>query len=143
MSHSNNNLWIHLVWSTKEKCPFFTKDILDNKVLPLIKEIAIKEGYQIDAINGYKDHIHCLLLLPNSVSLSTLVKKLKGKSSFLINENEFFKNKFQWGIGYFAVSVSPRFINSTRSYISAQWEKHEKLSLDAELDYFESLTVIT
>ncbi|NLR93750.1 transposase [Flammeovirga agarivorans] len=66
MPHSNNNIWIHIVWSTKNKLPFFDKHILNYKVIPIIKKIGTEEEIQIDSINGYKDHIHCLLLLPTS-----------------------------------------------------------------------------
>ncbi|NLR93751.1 transposase [Flammeovirga agarivorans] len=84
--------------------------------------------------------VYCYFLLPTSKSISSIVQKLKGKSAFIINKEDILEQEFHWGIGYFAVSVSPRFIKSTRAYINNQWSKHEKVSYEKEIKQFDHLT---
>jgi REP element-mobilizing transposase RayT len=43
----------------------------------------------LDTINGYNDHIHCLLSMSSTQTASGIVKLLKGASSRWINEQRF------------------------------------------------------
>lgn len=142
MSHSLHHIWIHIVWSTKDREPFFSKTALHDNVIPLLKIISKEEEVILDSINGYKDHIHCLIALPSDYKLSDFVKKMKGKSSYLLKNENLVSKSFQWGVGYFAVSVSPKFLKTTRNYIDNQWEKHEFLSFEKEMNYFKSLVSV-
>jgi putative transposase len=51
-------IWVHLVWTTKNRETFLTKDIRKQILDHLLKD-AIDKGIYIDFINGYLEHVHC------------------------------------------------------------------------------------
>lgn len=56
-------IYIHLVFSTKKRTPFFNTSALRMKVWKHIKENAVEKGIYIDMVNGFSDHCHCLISL--------------------------------------------------------------------------------
>ena len=128
-------VWIHCVWSTKRRTPFLTKD---NKwdILNHIKENAIQKEIYIDFINGYKEHIHCLISLNPNQSISKVIQLIKGESSFWINKNQITKSTFQWADDYFAASVSESQLTKVREYIKNQEEHHKNKTWGEEYDEF-------
>ena len=55
-------IWIHIVFSTKNRTPFLTKDIRHRVHQHIIENCKEKEIF-ILAVNGYTDHLHCLISL--------------------------------------------------------------------------------
>ncbi len=53
-----------------------------GKVYSHIKEKAKFEGYFLNATNGSDDHVYCLLSLNPKYSISEVINKLKGESSY-------------------------------------------------------------
>jgi len=99
-------VYIHFVWSTKNREPFLeTKEIRD-KVWFHIKDNAQKKGIFIDFINGYSQHCHCLVSLGIDQTIQKTIQMIKGESSFWINKEGLTKSKFEWQDEYYAVSVS-------------------------------------
>ena len=128
-------LWIHLVWSTKNREPFLTKDIR-KRVFNHIKENAVIKNIHVDFINGYTDHVHCLISLHQEQSITKVVQLIKGESSFWINKNNLCADKFEWQDDYFAVSVSESGVNSVREYIKNQETHHAKKTFQQEYEEF-------
>ena len=56
-------VYIHFIWSTKNRVPFLDSSELRKKVWEHIKENAKEKGIFIDTINGYQEHCHCLISL--------------------------------------------------------------------------------
>jgi putative transposase len=65
-----------------------------------------EKGIYLRAINGYTDHLHCLLSLRNDQTIAKVSQLLKGESSFWINKSNLMPDNFSWQDDYFAVSVS-------------------------------------
>jgi len=128
-------IWIHLVWSTKKRKPFLTKDIR-QKVFTHIRENAKEKNIHIDFVNGYVEHVHCLVSLEQDQTISKIVQLIKGESSFWINKNNLCKDKFEWQGEYFAVSVSESGVNKVRDYIKNQEIHHKKKTFQQEYDEF-------
>ena len=128
-------IWIHLVWSTKKREPFLTKEIR-QKVFTHIRENAKEKNIHIDFVNGYVDHIHCLISLDQNQTISNIVQLIKGESSFWINKNNLCTDKFEWQGEYFAVSVSESGINKVREYIKNQEIHHKKKTFQQQYDQF-------
>lgn len=98
-------IWIHFVWGTKSRKPLIStklKPILINH----ITENAKSKKIYIDSINGEKEHIHILMSLGASQSISKVANLLKGESSHWVNAQNIIRGKFDWQDEYFAVSVS-------------------------------------
>ncbi len=128
-------VWIHFVWSTKSREPYLTNEIR-QKVFQHIRENALKKDIYLDFINGYKDHVHCLISLGTDQTIEKTIQLIKGESSFWINKNNLCKTKFEWQDEYFAVSVSEWNLESVRKYIANQEEHHKAKSFDDEFDNF-------
>lgn len=128
-------VWIHFVWSTKNRHPFLTDEIR-TKVFQHIQENARQKEIHIDFINGYTDHVHCLISLGTDQTLENIMRLIKGESSFWINKNNLCKMKFGWQDEYFAVSVSDSLLDNVRKYIANQEEHHKTKSFDEEFEGF-------
>lgn len=129
-------VYIHLVWSTKNRQPFLNSKDLRMKVWNHIRENAQKKEIFVDFINGYSDHCHCLISLGSDQTIQKVVQLIKGESSFWINKNNLTVEKFEWQDEYFAVSVSESMVNMVRDYIKNQEEHHLKKSFQEEYDEF-------
>ena len=128
-------VWIHFVWSTKNHEPYLSDDIRTT-FFQHIRENAIAKGIYIDLINGYIDHVHCLISLGTDQTIEKIMQLIKGESSFWINQNKLSNFKFAWQDEYFAVSVNPAGLNSVRRYIANQEEHHRKTTFKDEFDDF-------
>jgi len=128
-------IWVHLVFSTKNREPFLHKDIR-KQVFQHIKDNAAKKGIYLDAVNGYSDHAHCLISLNKDLSISQTSQLIKGESSFWINQNKLTAGKFIWQDDYWAVSVSESHLQKVRRYIFNQEEHHQKKSFTEEVEEF-------
>jgi len=113
-------VYIHFVWSTKNRQPFLDTKELRFKVWNHIKENAKEKGIFIDFINGYSDHCHCLISLTVDQTLQKTMQLIKGESSFWINKNKLTQSKFEWQDEYFAVAVSESMLEKVRNYIRNQ-----------------------
>lgn len=87
-------IWIHLIWSTKERTKIINKD-LKSELLNHIKENARNKEIFIDTINCVSDHIHILLSLGRDQTISKVAMLLKGESSNWVNKIKLIKEKFE------------------------------------------------
>ena len=128
-------IWVHLVFSTKKRQPFLKKEIR-TKMIKHIIENCKEKGIFLQAINGYDDHLHCLISLGKEQSIAKVSQLIKGESSFWLNNQKLLLDKFQWQDDYFAVSVSQSQLSTVVNYIKKQEEKHSKKSFLEEVDEF-------
>ena len=131
-------VYIHFVWSTKNRIQFLDTKELRIKVWNHILENSKKKGVFIDFVNGYSDHCHCLVSLGVDQSIQKVIQLIKGESSFWINKHGLTKGKFEWQDEYFAVSVSESVVDKVRNYIKNQEEHHSKKTFQQEYDEFVS-----
>lgn len=80
-------VYIHFVWSTKNKYPFLDSYELRMNVWKHIRENAKTKGIFIDFINGYTDHCHYLVSLGADQTIQKVMQMIKGEFSFWINKN--------------------------------------------------------
>jgi REP element-mobilizing transposase RayT len=129
-------VYIHFVWSTKNREQFFATKEIRKKVWQHIKENAKEKGIFIDFINGYSEHCHCLISLGIDQTIQKTMQLIKGESSFWINKEQLIDQKFEWQDEYFAVSVSESMIDRVREYIKNQEEHHKHKTFSEEYDEF-------
>lgn len=96
-------------------------------------------GHKLLAINGVPDHIHILIGMRPSQSISDLMRDVKRSSSKWINERKFLKVKFEWQEGYGAFSYSKSDIKNVIHYIENQEQHHAKKAFRDE--YWELLNL--
>ena len=127
MRSNFTQLYLHAVWATWDRLPLITPDIQKNIYGAIIKHCEELRCTLI-AVGGVEDHIHLLTGLPPTLSVSNLIKNIKGSSSHLVTHDikpgEFFK----WQGSYGAFTVSYDGIDKVASYIRNQAIHHQQKS---------------
>lgn len=129
-------VYIHFVWSTKNRYPFLDSKELRLKVWKHIRENAKEKGIFVDFVNGHIDHCHCLVSMGVDQTIKKVIQMIKGECSNWINKNQLTKEYFEWQDEYFAVSVSESLIDRVRDYIKNQEQHHRKKTFQQEYDEF-------
>lgn len=134
--HSMKVCWLHLIWSTKERYPYFVDADISKKVIVILRDICAQHKiyYKTGYINP--EHVHLLVDLPVNLSIEKFLQYLKGISSHTINEIGLFKTRFSWSKRYAAFSVSNSKINSIIQYINTQKEHHKKMTFLDEWEHY-------
>ena len=127
-------VYIHYVWSTKNRTPFLNSPDIRKMVWDHIRENAEKKGIHAEFVNGYQEHCHCLISLDSNQTIEKIAQLLKGESSFWINQNKLTNKHFAWQDEYFAVSVSESIVQEVRNYIQKQEEHHQRKTFQEEYD---------
>lgn len=123
-SHSVFSIQIHLSWITKYRYKILKGEI-GQRAKDLIRRICVEEGAEILSGSVSPDHIHILLSINPSTSISKLAKNIKGKTSRKL-QMEFpelrkkYWGQHLWARGYFCVSVG----NVTKQMIQEYIEHH-------------------
>ncbi len=128
-------IWVHLVFSTKDRTPFMSKEIRQD-VFGHIAENCKEKDIFLHTIDGHSEHIHCLISLGKDQSISKVSQLIKGEASFWINRSAMCAGRFAWQDDYFAVSVSESQVEAVSKYIMNQKEHHRKKSFAEEVDEF-------
>ena len=131
MANTYTRLLYHCIWSTKSRMPLIHPNI-EQAIWRHLAGIAKQNHIHAIRIGGIEDHIHALLDLPTTMTISKAMKLLKGGSSSWINDEKTVPNRFNWQDGYGAFSVSPSNITTVTEYIANQREHHSLQSFDDE-----------
>ena len=135
MSQSLNRIYIHIVFSTKNREPNISEDIKDE-LFNYLGGVCKSLDCNPLQVGGYKDHIHILCALSKKIALTQLIEKVKSSSSrWIKTKNEEFSN-FYWQSGYGAFSVNPTEIDVVKKYIQNQEEHHKIKSFQDEYRAF-------
>ena len=78
------------------------------------------------------DHLHLLVGLRPTQSISDLMQDIKGDSSQWINDHKFVRGKFSWQEGYGAFSYSKSALSNVIHYIDNQEAHHKNKSFMEE-----------
>jgi len=135
MPHSYSAVWLHIIWSTKNREPLLTPE-LSVKVYNAIKTIAGDNEIYLDCINGIEDHVHLLIRLRTDQSIADVVKTIKGNSWEQFRDDP--DNYVAWQDGFAVFSVSPDNLKRVRAYIYNQRMHHKDKSFSDELKMIKS-----
>ena len=129
-------VYIHMVFSTKDREPLLNSKELCRQVFQHIKKNADEKDIWLDCVNGWHEHAHCLISLGKEQSISKVAQLIKGESSFWINRNKLIEKKFEWQDDYWAVGVSESHLQSVRNYIYCQEDHHTNKTFTDEVNEF-------
>ena len=135
MGHTYTNLVTHIIFSTKDRLPFLQGERREDVLKYMGGIIRELKGAALN-INGPADHVHALVRLPASLSISKAVEVMKANSSRWIHEYRVLHRTFAWQSGYAAFSVSESNVDAVSRYISNQQEHHRKITFQEELIEF-------
>ena len=101
-SHTVSSLTAHIVWVTKYRYPVLKGDI-QMRCRELLIQICDAEDVRILKGVVSKDHIHMHVEYPPKLSLSNLVKRLKGRGSRRLQDEFPELKKRYWGRHFWAI----------------------------------------
>jgi putative transposase len=133
--HTFTNSLFHCVWSTKGRQPVLTPEI-QARLWPYLGGIARANKISALAVGGFADHVHVLISLPATISLSKAIQLLKGNSSKWLHEEfkELWSFSWQEGCGAFSIGISG--VEDTKKYIANQAEHHRQKTFLEEFKTF-------
>ena len=123
-AHTTHRLKYHLVWVPKYRKRVLI-GALCRRLYELLRECSEVNRWTIDELNVQRDHVHLLIQLPPSVSVSHAMQLMKGGTSRKLREEfpeleEFLWGNSLWAEGYFAESVGAVSETRIRHYIENQ-----------------------
>ncbi len=140
-SGTYSQIYIHLVFAVKNRESFLIPAI-QEEVFKFIAGTINSMEHKSLAVNGMTDHIHCLLGLHPTQSISEIAKEVKRSSSNFINQNKLLSGKFEWQTGYGGFSYSKSQIDNVIKYIINQKIHHKKQTFkDEYLDFLKKFDV--
>ena len=97
-----------------------------------ITSIVKRNGCFLCRIGGIENHIHLLVDLAPTVSLSHLLWDIKRSSSDWAKKSGLFPDFIGWGKEYGAFSISNSHREAVINYIKGQREHHQRVGFDQE-----------
>jgi len=123
-----------MVWCTKYRKKVLVGDV-GSRLRDLSRQICSDLGVEILSGVVAKDHVHVLVSIPPQVSISKLVQKLKGKSSYKL-QREFktlrkeYWGQRMWARGYFACSTGKITDDMIKAYIENHGEQDDDFHVE-------------
>jgi putative transposase len=130
-----SKVYIHLVFSPKGRNAQLTLNI-EDKVYGYIAQVINNHKHKAYIINGMPDHIHILLGLNSSISISDLVREIKKSSTTFINSNKLTSSQFKWQEGYAVFSYGQSQVQMIYKYILNQKRHHMETKFRKEYQEF-------
>jgi putative transposase len=133
MPQSFSAVYVHLVFSTKERRPFprdlAVRDSLHGYLGAASKELECAPL----RVGGVEDHVHLLCRQGRTISQADWAKEIKRVSSVWLKEQGRDYADFQWQTGYATFSVSQSNLPELTRYVAEQEQHHKKMSFQDEL----------
>jgi putative transposase len=117
-------VYIHVVFSVKHRKPLILPS-WEDEFHKYISGIIKGKNQHIIAINGMPDHIHLLIKMGTTISISELIREIKKASTNFVNNRFPTKPQFQWQEGYAAFGCSEDAVPALAYYILNQKIHHE------------------
>lgn len=124
MAQSLSKIYLHIVYSTKQRQPLIDR-VIEAELYRYLGSICNSLGSLPIKIGGYADHVHILCTLSKKITSVKLLEDLKSHSSKWIKKKGQRYANFYWQGGYGAFSVSPSEVDAVIDYIGKQHEHHK------------------
>ena len=131
MANTYSALYYHIVFGTKGRELWISPHI-ETRIWAYLAEVANVHGMVAHKIGGLEDHIHAVLELPPTLTISKAVQLLKGNSSRWIRITFPELDMFCWQDGYGVFTVSKSALPATIRYVERQREAHLNRSFQEE-----------
>ena len=103
MPNTYTQIHLHLISAVQNRRSLIQNSWKD-RLYEYITGIVQQHKHKMIIINGMPDHLHIVIGMRPTQSLSDLMQDIKGNSSKWINDNRLVKGKFQWQESYGAFS---------------------------------------
>ncbi|MCA9446467.1 MAG: IS200/IS605 family transposase [Candidatus Omnitrophica bacterium] len=133
MGRNYTEVYMHFVWATKNREPWLTERIRKDVHAVIFEKCKQLECLPI-AVGGMEDHVHLLSELRPSLSISELMKEVKGVSSHLINHVLNPDDVFRWQARFGVFSLTRKGVPRVKDYVLNQRKHHEEGPLYKDLE---------
>jgi putative transposase len=130
MPQSLSRILLHLIFSTKNRTPYFIDPVIRKDLHEYLAASANHLGCPAISVGGVADHVHLVCSLGRTLSIATLIAKLKVSSNLAVRERHL--SQFSWQNGYAAFSVSESTLEAVTKYVSDQERHHKAVSFQEE-----------
>ena len=132
MPQSLAQVYLHIVFSTKDRQPFLRDHALRDRTHAYLAGACMNLQAPSLKVGGVEDHVHLLCRLSKTLSIATLIQGLKRESSKWVKQQTRDVRAFYWQSGYGAFSISPSHVDALVEYIERQEEHHRRESFQDE-----------
>ncbi|MBS1703887.1 MAG: IS200/IS605 family transposase [Armatimonadetes bacterium] len=129
MPQSIAQVYLHAVFSTKNRNPIITKE-MQPELYAYIGSVCKSNGIIPVKFGGVEDHVHLLFGMPRTITIAKTIETIKTSSSKWAKEK--FDKNFAWQTGYGVFGVSYHEVATVVNYISNQESHHQKFSFKDE-----------
>ena len=119
------NINYHVVWSVKYRRKILTKEV-EEYLKTLVFQIAEDKGFTVHLFEtGEGDHVHCFVSAPPKMSVTNIVKYLKGITGRKLSERfpeirgKLWKGEL-WNHSYYVETIGSVSEENIRRYIEHQ-----------------------
>ena len=119
------NINYHVVWTVKYRRKILTSEI-ESYLKELVQQIAKEKGFTVQLFEcGNQDHVHCFITAPPKLSVTTIVKYLKGITGRKLFEqypnirNQLWKGQL-WNHSYYCETIGSVSEENIKRYIERQ-----------------------
>ncbi len=132
MPQSHAQVWLHIVFSTKERKTYLQTESFRSEMFRMLA-YEVKQSNCVSAsVGGYVDHVHLLVGLNRTLTIAKLVEQVKTETSKWAKDAEGGTSRFAWQSGYGAFSVSHSLKDTVDRYIRNQEQHHATMSFQDE-----------
>ncbi len=132
MPQAFSAVYIHLIFSTKERRPFLRDPLIRADMFSYLGGITKQLKCPPILIGGEEDHVHILALFGRTITQGDWVREMKRVSDLWLKEQGEF-DEFQWQGGYADFSVSQSNLDRVEKYIANQEKHHRKMTFQDEV----------
>ena len=133
MPQSLSAVYVHLVFSTKERRPFLRDKAVRDSLHAYMGGVSKTLECPPLIVGGVEDHVHLLCRFGRTITQAEWVKELKRVSNGWLKEQGGDYADFEWQGGYADFSVSQSNLEQVKHYIASQEEHHRKMTFQDEL----------
>lgn len=131
MANTYSQIYIQIVFAVSGR-----QNLIDprfrGEIHKYITGIVLKRGQKLLAVFCMPDHVHILVAIQPSVTISDLIRDIKAGTSNFINKQGWVRGHFNWQEGFGAFSYSRSQIDQVCKYILDQEERHRKRTFKHE-----------
>jgi REP element-mobilizing transposase RayT len=135
MPQSLSQVYVHLVFSTKDRDPCLTLDI-QQRLFPYLAGALNKQECPAVKIGGHCDHVHLLYRLSKNKIPCKVIGEVKSRSSKWLKESHPALSHFAWQNGYGLFSIGASQVDEVTRYIANQAEHHRRTTFQEEFRRF-------
>jgi REP element-mobilizing transposase RayT len=132
MPQSLTQIYLHIIFSTKDRQPFFKDKTIRERVHAYLTGICRNLECSSLFVGGVEDHVHLLTRHSKNISVANFLRELKRESSKWIKTLDPAFKKFHWQNGYGVFSLSPSHVEVVKKYIQNQEEHHRRETFQEE-----------